>query len=190
MTTEADGWDGPDDVDVVGFDDAELFGPDPAATTGPDNGAGQAARSRPARTNTRLSANGAGAAQASGIWDFTVLTGPARDAAMSTLSEWVSEVLDGWYALVGEDQASGTEYRRLRVPACWQEHRDVVVELGWLAQEWLRAYRDGDGDLHAAAEWHSRYLPGVVERIRRTSTACACSYEHRTLAPGNAGSAG
>lgn len=190
MTAEAEGW-WPADGDER--DDDGLFGDD--AAEGADGGADRAAeRPRLERTNTRFDAGGGtGAASdpapAPRVWDFTVLTGPDGEAARSTLSEWVSEVLDGWYALVGEDQASGTEYRRLRVPVCWDSHRDVVIELGWLAQEWMRAYRVGDGDLHAAAEWHTRYLPAAIERIRRTSTACACSYGHRTLAPGEAGSA-
>lgn len=151
----------------------------------------------PARTNARLGAPGqAGASSvatggnsagpAAGpaplvVWDFTVLTGAAEQAAQDALVDWVTEVLDGWYHLVGEDQVSGTEYRRLRVPTCWAQHSDVRIELGWLAQEWLRCYRHENGDLHGAAEWHTRYLLAAVERIRKTSTACACSYTHKTL---------
>jgi len=138
-------------------------------------------------TNARLDAMGQGLIAGSAtdkvvVWDFTVLMGAAEAEARSALTDWVTEILQGWYDLVGEDQVSGAEYRRLRVPACWAQHRDVVIELGWLAQTWLHAYRHEDGGPHAAAEWHTRFLPAAVERVRRTSTACGCSYQHKSLA--------
>lgn len=143
-------------------------------------------------TNARFSTPGQGSAAGAApgdpdetpplvVWDFTTLTGAAEQAAQDALEDWVTEILIGWYDLVGEDQASGSEYRRLRVPTCWAQHPDVRIELGWLAQEWLRCYRRENGDLHGAAEWHTRFLPAAVERIRRTSTACSCSYQHKTL---------
>ncbi len=172
--------------DGFGFDDEHDDGFE--FEDDPGSAAPAEATSDPGGTNARFSAPGHGTASAGPadpsplvVWDFTTLTGAAENAAQDALEDWVTEVLDGWYGLVGDDQASGSEYRRLRVPACWAQHGDVRIELGWLAQEWLRCYRHDNGDLHGAAEWHTRYLPAAVERIRKTSTACACSYQHKTL---------
>jgi len=181
MTEPNDGF-----ADRFGFDEDQGDGlefendPGSAPTAG--------AMSGPSSTNARFSAPGQGATVGGPadppplvVWDFTTLTGHAEQAAQDTLEDWVTEVLDGWYGLVGEDQASGSEYRRLRVPACWSQHPDVRIELAWLAQEWLRCYRHENGDLHGVAEWHTRYLPATVDRIRKASTACGCSYQHKTL---------
>lgn len=176
-----DGFDeGSDDVGRIGdpFDEPEPeVGPDPAG----------------ARTNARLDSSGQGSAvgaaaggSAGGddkvvVWDFTALSGAAEQTARDALDDWVTTILQGWYDLVGEDQSKGTEYKRLRVPSCWSQHPDVVTELGWLAQTWHRAVRHDGGDLSAVAEWHTRYLPAAVERIRRASSACACFYQHTKL---------
>ncbi|WP_436493406.1 hypothetical protein [Actinokineospora sp. HUAS TT18] len=60
------------------------------------------------------------------------------------------------------------------LPECWVWHPDVVEELLWLSLTWQAAQRD----LPLLAEWHDRYRPGVVRRIK--ATAGTCSLESHT----------
>ena len=56
-------------------------------------------------------------------------------------------------------------YPDARLPDCWLWHPEVVEELLWLHQAWLAAYAEG-ARVTAAADWHDRYRPGVVARIK------------------------
>jgi len=62
------------------------------------------------------------------------------------------------------------------LPACWLWHPDVVEELIWLRQAWCAAYRDSEATSARAGDWHDRYRPGVVKRIK--SVAGTCSLEN------------
>lgn len=128
------------------------------------------------------------------LWDWAAMSTKQAAAAWETLTDWVREVLMGLYRLVdtsqewcqppSEDDAlrglglteSATPERsaRVLVPRCWFRHPDVVAELGWLCQSWLETFRSPAGRTTRAADWHDRYLPGVLRRINSTSTAAAC----------------
>ncbi|HVK25941.1 MAG TPA: hypothetical protein VM677_31680 [Actinokineospora sp.] len=64
------------------------------------------------------------------------------------------------------------------LPACWLWHPDVVEELVWLMHAWIAAYDDDNASAVAAGDWHDRYRPGVVRRIK--TTAGTCSLESHT----------
>jgi hypothetical protein len=63
------------------------------------------------------------------------------------------------------------------LPECWVWHPDVVEELLWLRQMWQAA----QCDLPLIAEWHERYRPGVVRRIK--AAAGTCSLESHARPP-------
>ena len=60
-------------------------------------------------------------------------------------------------------ETPGTAPRR--IPPCWYRHRDVVIELSWLCQEWLKIYTTSYGTPHRAGDWHDRYAPGVKPKM-------------------------
>lgn len=64
------------------------------------------------------------------------------------------------------------------LPECWVWHPDVVEELLWLMRAWQAAYFDDDGGVLRVADWHDRYRPGVVRRLK--STAQTCSLEQHS----------
>lgn len=67
------------------------------------------------------------------------------------------------------------------LPDCWAWHPDVVEELLWLMQAWSAAYFDDKGGVLRVADWHDRYRPGVVRRLK--ATAAACSLENHSPPP-------
>lgn len=81
--------------------------------------------------------------------------------ALGELTQWVGEV-----------------YLRYPVAArelsdCWLWHPDVIEELAWLHLAWQLAYGEHTGTVTAVGDWHDRYRPGVVARIRTATRVCA-----------------
>lgn len=69
------------------------------------------------------------------------------------------------------------------LPECWLWHADVVEELLWLRLAWAVAYHPELGTPMLAGDWHERYRPGVVRRIR--DRAGTCSLERHRDDSGN-----
>ena len=65
------------------------------------------------------------------------------------------------------------------LPECWLWHPDVVEELTVLHQNWAAAFDPDTGTVALAGDWHDRYRPGVVRRLRATVGNCSL----RTHAP-------
>ncbi|MGH3859630.1 hypothetical protein [Actinokineospora sp.] len=61
---------------------------------------------------------------------------------------------------------------------CWLWHPEVVEELVWLMHTWIAAYEDENASATAAGDWHDRYRPGVVRRIK--TAIGTCSLENHT----------
>ena len=59
------------------------------------------------------------------------------------------------------------------LPECWLWHPGVVEELLWLMQAWRAAYAADGGTAQLAGDWHDRYRPGVIRRIKRTTDTCS-----------------
>jgi hypothetical protein len=77
--------------------------------------------------------------------------------------------LAAWLELVYlryQDAAQG-------LPECWCWHPDVVEELLWLMHAWLAAYQGKAASVGLVADWHDRYRPGVVRRIRAAAGSCS-----------------
>lgn len=66
------------------------------------------------------------------------------------------------------------------LPECWAWHPDVIEELLWLMHAWLNAYQGQAASISLVGDWHDRYRPGVVKRIKQT--AGTCSLENHTPA--------
>ena len=66
-----------------------------------------------------------------------------------------------------------------KIPPCWGDHPELVEELTALWLAWQHAYEDADAPLTAAADWHDRWLPGVLYRLEHGPFALDCSNEHR-----------
>lgn len=80
---------------------------------------------------------------------------------LAELSGWMSRV----YLRYGDAAAS--------LPECWLWHPDVVEELLWLMHAWAAAYQGPAASVALAGDWHDRYRPGVVRRIKTTAGTCS-----------------
>jgi hypothetical protein len=107
-----------------------------------------------------------------------VATAPAGgNAAVSWLAlpgeqELAREVLNGlcgWLRVVFLRYPDGVA----ALPECWLWHPDVVEELLWLMRTWCSAYEDAEASVLRAGDWHDRYRPGVVKRIKQATASCS-----------------
>lgn len=67
-----------------------------------------------------------------------------------------------------------------RIPACCVNHPEIVEELTALYMAWQYAYEDLDAPRMAAADWHDRWLPGVLHRLEHGPFALDCEESHRS----------
>jgi hypothetical protein len=81
----------------------------------------------------------------------------------------VLEDLTGWMREVFLRYSDAAQ----QLPECWLWHPDVVEELLWLMHAWLAAYRAEDATVARAGDWHDRYRPGVVKRIKALAGTCS-----------------
>lgn len=86
------------------------------------------------------------------------------------LREWdrLYQWLDTW--LVPTYEIS-VEY----LGCCWTYHPVVREELSWLRVTWAQAYRRPRASGAAAGEWHTRWLPTTLDRIRQQMRRRGCS---------------
>ena len=88
--------------------------------------------------------------------------------ALRYLARWVTTILFATYPHVSEV-----------MPACWPAHAAVVAELDWLCWAWEEVWAVGARPAaRDAADWHDRWLPGVLQRVRPLLTACQDQGEH------------
>lgn len=66
-----------------------------------------------------------------------------------------------------------------KIPPCWSEHPEIVEELTALWLAWEQAYRQRDAPLTAAADWHDRWLPGVLHRLEHGPFSLDCVRGHQ-----------
>ncbi len=70
-----------------------------------------------------------------------------------------------------------------KIPGCWAQHPELVEELTALWLAWQGAYQQPDAPLTAAADWHDRWLPGVLHRLEHGPFALDCSETHAARRP-------
>lgn len=93
------------------------------------------------------------------------LTAEQARTEWERLAAWVATVLGPWY-----------EPTRGQLPDCWARHRRAVLHLSWLRTAYAAAYAPG-APAHAAAEWHTRWLPAALEQV-------VTAIPHRWCRPG------
>lgn len=98
-------------------------------------------------------------------WCWRHLGPQGADALWTELTSWVAWIRSR-YPLAR------------RVPACWDAHPEAVEELTALWLAWQAAYTDRDAQLTAAADWHDRWLPGVLYRLEHGPFALDCGVTH------------
>jgi hypothetical protein len=87
--------------------------------------------------------------------------------ALRDLARWVAEILLARYP-----------HAQVVVPPCWPAHRAAVEELDWLYWDWTGWALGRDGRSRDAADWHDRWLPGVLARIGPHLDACVQNRRH------------
>jgi len=68
-----------------------------------------------------------------------------------------------------------------QLPACWWRHSELVEELTALRLAWLAAYTEPGAALTGPIDFHDRWLPSVLGRVRRWGVQCLG--EHRPRPP-------
>ena len=86
--------------------------------------------------------------------DWAALTEDQAAAQWPILARWVAEVLVARYELTRDE-----------LPDCWALHLPVVAELSWLRTAYVEAYLTRSSPA-TAADWHTRWYPAVLTRIR------------------------
>jgi outer membrane murein-binding lipoprotein Lpp len=66
---------------------------------------------------------------------------------------------------------------------CWWQHPLVVEELLVLAALWRKTYRGRRADWDAAVDWHHKWLPGFLDRVRDRREFGDCESEHAVRPP-------
>lgn len=83
-------------------------------------------------------------------------TSPAQQQEnLSELSDWIETVLRVQYPGYLADQ----------LKLCWPKHPEARWELAWLYQLWILAYLGKQPAPRDAADWHDRWLRGVIQRL-------------------------
>lgn len=77
--------------------------------------------------------------------------------------------LDAWLRTVFLQYPDGST----ALPECWLWHPGVVEELLWLMHTWLAAYQGEKASAALVGDWHDRYRPGVVHRIKTQAGTCS-----------------
>ncbi|MEU0743952.1 hypothetical protein [Streptomyces sp. NPDC006134] len=127
------------------------------------------------------------------VWNWSFDQGMNREEAgeaWEILVRWVRSELQGTYGWVGwragafvannlGPNTGGPTAAAPRIPPCWYRHREAVVELSWLCQEWLKIYRTSYGTPSRAGDWHDRYAPGVKKRLVAALEPCIKAGVHQ-----------
>lgn len=100
-------------------------------------------------------------------WCWRDLGPQAAEALTRELNAWVTWLRER-YSL------------NRRIPACWDQHPALIEELTALWLAWQAAYTQPDAHLASPAEWHDRWLPGMLNRVDHGATATSCRGRHET----------
>jgi hypothetical protein len=95
--------------------------------------------------------------------DWAALTEQQAAAQWPILARWVGEVLVPRYELTRDD-----------LPDCWALHPPVVPELSWLRTAYVQAHLTRSPP-QLGADWHTRWRPAVLTRIRELIKPDECS---------------
>lgn len=102
-------------------------------------------------------------------WFWLTMPELEREEKLSEVSDWVETVLRPQYPGYIADQ----------IRSCWPHHPEATWELAWLYQLWSAAYIGKRAVLRDAAEWHDRWMPGVLHRLGHVMQPCERACLHR-----------
>jgi hypothetical protein len=92
-------------------------------------------------------------------------------AALAELGEWVQRMNEAYPSFASS------------VRSCWRAHRDAVIELGVLWQEFERIYGRERPQLGDALTYLNRWFPDGLKRVREITARCegvdGCALERR-----------
>lgn len=102
-------------------------------------------------------------------WFWLTMSDQERDEKFSELHDWVETVLSTQYSGYVADH----------IRPCWPNHPEAIWELAWLYHLWSTAYLRNRPTPKDAADWHDRWLPGVLRRLSQLMSPCqgACTRE-------------
>ena len=95
--------------------------------------------------------------------DWAALTEEQAAEQWPILARWIGETLVPRYELTRDE-----------LPDCWALHPPVVAELSWLRTAYVQAYLTGSPP-QPGADWHTRWRPAVLTRIRELIKPDECS---------------
>jgi hypothetical protein len=95
--------------------------------------------------------------------NWAALTEQQAAAQWPILARWLGEVLVPRYELTRDD-----------LPDCWALHPPVVAELSWLHTAYVQAHLHRSTP-QLAADWHTRWRPAVLTRIRELIRSDECA---------------
>jgi hypothetical protein len=112
-----------------------------------------------------------GSGRADAVHPRQVVWAAMKDAehidALRDLASWVTGVLLYRYPGTGAV-----------LPPCWPAHSAVVED--WLYWDWTSWALDPEARSRDAADWHDRWLPGALARIRPQLAICGQRSRHAT----------
>lgn len=100
-------------------------------------------------------------------WCWRDLSSEAAEALWTELTEWV-KWLRGRYPVAEQ------------LPACWPEHSELVEELTALYAAWKATYRNPEAHPTAPVEFHDRWLPGFLSRVKAWGVYCEAEHRDRS----------
>jgi hypothetical protein len=95
-------------------------------------------------------------------WFWLTMDDQARQEKFGELSDWVNTVLRTQYPGYLTDQ----------IRPCWPNHPEALWELAWLYQLWSHAYLTKRPAAKNAADWHDRWITGVLRRLSALMAEC------------------
>ena len=95
--------------------------------------------------------------------DWAALSEEQAAEQWPILARWIGDVLVPRYELTRDE-----------LPDCWALHPPVVAELSWLRTAYVQAYLTRSPP-QLGADWHTRWRPAVLTRIRELIKPDECS---------------
>lgn len=100
-------------------------------------------------------------------WCWRTAGPRTRETLWTELTDWVDHWLRHRYPLAK------------KIPPCWGRHPEVVEELTALWLAWQSAYTQADAPLTGPADFHDRWLPGLLHRLDHGAYALNCGTKHQ-----------
>lgn len=101
-------------------------------------------------------------------WAALVQEGYGEGTPFADLCAWIESVLIpqyGEYLALPAGEA-GT------LPRCWPKHPAACNELWTLYLLWDNAFANEETGPREAGDWHDRWLPGILERLKQVFKGC------------------